>query len=429
MKLRGKNIVLTATLQTLVTLCFGQVDTTFMKNRIGFSEYLSLVGKQNLSYTAEKFNVNIVEASIEMAKVFPDPAIYFGLFDNGDERMKMGYGASSALGYTIELGRKRRARIDFAKSQTELSRALLQNYFRNLRADATIGYLSAIKQKLFMEVLISSHTSMKGLARADSMRFKLGSFTEIDARQSKLEAGSMLNSLYREEGNWKATLLQLGMMLGLQKMDTLYLPAGDFSKFDRDFDLDALMIEAQNNRADLQAALRNKEVSQDALRLAKANRMIDLGLSFGASNTSYVINKIAPTPSFSAISAGITVPLKFSNKYMGQIKASEFSILQADVLYKQIELQIQTEVSTAFYNYQAAKKQVQQFNMGLLNEAKQVFEGKVYSYQRGETSLLEVLNAQRTYNETQLNYHQALYDYAAGLVELERATGIWDINF
>ena len=415
--------------QIVVSFCYGQIDTTFVKSLINFPEYLALVGKQNLSYTAEKFNVNIVEAGIEMAKVFPDPTIYFGVFDNGDERMKMGYGANSAVGYVVELGGKRRSRIDYAKSQAELSGALLENYFRNLRADATLGYLSAIKQKLFLEVLLSSHSSMKGLAQADSMRFKLGSITEIDSRQSKLEAGSMLNSVYREEGNWKAILLQLGIMIGKQKMDTLYVPAGDFSKFDREFDLNALMIEAKNNRADLQAALRNKDVSLNALKLAKANRMIDLGINLGASNTSYVINKIAPTPSFSAISAGVSVPIKFSNKYTGQIKASEYGIRQAEILYRQIELQIQTEVSIAFYSYQAAKKQVQQFNRGLLNEAKKVFEGKVYSYQRGETSLLEVLNAQRTYNETQLNYHQALYDYAAGLVELERAAGIWDINF
>jgi cobalt-zinc-cadmium efflux system outer membrane protein len=43
--------------------------------------------------------------------------------------------------------------------------------------------------------------------------------------------------------------------------------------------------------------------------------------------------------------------------------------------------------------------------------------------------LLEVLNAQRTYNEVQQRYYQTLYSYAAALVELEKAAGIWDINF
>ena len=54
-------------------------------------------------------------------------------------------------------------------------------------------------------------------------------------------------------------------------------------------------------------------------------------------------------------------------------------------------------------------------------------KGKIYSYDRGETSLLEVLNAQRTYDEVRTLYIEMLYNYAASLVELETSAGIWDI--
>ncbi len=86
-----------------------------------------------------------------MAKVFPDPTISYGGFNIGQERLKMGYGFNAALGTTIELGGKRRARINLAKSQTELTNTLLQNYFRNLRADATNAFLLAIKQGKYLK--------------------------------------------------------------------------------------------------------------------------------------------------------------------------------------------------------------------------------------------------------------------------------------
>lgn len=54
---------------------------------------------------------------------------------------------------------------------------------------------------------------------------------------------------------------------------------------------------------------------------------------------------------------------------------------------------------------------------------------KIYSCQRGETSILEVLNAQRTYDDIHTTYYEALFNRAAALVELEKAAGIWDINF
>ncbi|KFF13805.1 TolC family protein [Flavobacterium hydatis] len=406
-----------------------QIDTTFTSIKISYSDFLSLVNKNNLDYAAEKFNVNIAEANLEASKVFPDPELAIGASDNGQRRMQMGYGFSSQLSWTLELGGKRNARINVAKSTNELTKALLEDYFRNLRADATLNYLTSLKQKEIFKVQLNSYTILKNIAVADSIRFKLGSITEIDARQSKLEANAMLNEVYQSEADWKTALLELGTMVGNQKADTLYSSSGDLAKFDRLFDLNELIISAENNRADLLAALKNKNVSQDILKLAKANRVLDLGVNMGVESASVVTNSVAPTPSTAGISGGISIPLKFSNRNKGELKAAEFSVQQADVLYKQTELQIQIEVRKAWFNYLTTQKQVRQFNTGLLADAQRLLDGKVYSYKRGETSLLEVLNAQRTYNETQLNYYETLYNYAASLVELEKAAGIWDINF
>jgi len=406
-----------------------QIDTTFTSVKINYPDFLSLVSKNNLGYAAEKYNVDITEANTEASKVFPDPELAIGVSDTGQRRMQMGYGFSTEVTWILEMGGKRKARIDVAKSTAELTKTLLEDYFRNLRVNATLNYLTSLKQKEIFKVQLNSYSILKNIALADSIRFKLGSITEIDARQSKLEANSMLNDVYQSEADWKMALLELGTTLGTQKADTLYLPSGDLTKFDRIFDLNELIITAQNNRTDLAAALKNKNVAQNILKLTKANRVLDLGLSFGVENASVVSNVVAPTPSSNAVSAGIAIPLKFSNQNRGELKAAEFALHQADVLYKQTELQIQTEVRKAWFAYLTAQKQVRQFNTGLLSDAKKLLDGKVYSYKRGETTLLEVLNAQRTYNETQLSYHETLFNYAAALVEVEKTAGIWDINF
>ena len=57
-----------------------------------------------------------------------------------------------------------------------------------------------------------------------------------------------------------------------------------------------------------------------------------------------------------------------------------------------------------------------------------MMDGKIYSYNRGEVSLLEVLDAQRTYDEVQAQYIETLFNYSSALVELERSAGIWDIE-
>jgi cobalt-zinc-cadmium efflux system outer membrane protein len=267
------------------------------------------------------------------------------------------------------------------------------------------------------------------LAVSDSIRFKLGSIMEIDAKQSRLEARYLLNGVIQAESAWKVALTNLNLLIGKKSIDTLLYPIGNFSMFDRDFVQHDLIVSALNNRADLIAALKNKNVAQSALRLAKANRAIDLGIIIGSNNSSVVTNAIEPTPSLTSVYGGISIPLKFSNNYKGDIKMAQYNIDQADLQYRQVELQVETEVSQSYFNYMAQRKQVQQFQSGLLDEAKRVLDGKVYAYQRGKTSLLEVLNAQRTYNSIQADYFSTLYAYAAALVQLERAVGIWDINF
>ncbi|ASK29241.1 transporter [Chryseobacterium sp. T16E-39] len=406
-----------------------KIDTAFAKKPIDYATYINLVGKNNLAYSAEKFNVNIADAAIQTARIFPDPQLGFGWFDNGQKRMKLGYGFNSEVSWTLEMGGKRKARIEVARNQAQLSRLLLDDYFRNLRADATLAYLAAIQNRIVLDVESNSYLQMKKLAESDSIRFKLGVITQVDARQSKLEAGTMLNDVFSAEADWKTSLANLSLLSGKTKNDSLLYPKGDFSGFERQFSLQDLVIEAQNNRADLKAALQSKHVSQSLLKQAKADRAIDLGLSFGVNNAAYVRNTIAPTPGMTTVNAGISIPLKFSNNRSGDLRAAQYGTLQAETTYKQTELQIQTEVTQAYFTYIAAQKQADQFKSGLLTEAQAILEGKIYSYKRGQSSLLEVLNAQRTYNDVQHDYYNALYSYAVSLVELERAAGIWDINF
>ena len=132
---------------------------------------------------------------------------------------------------------------------------------------------------------------------------------------------------------------------------------------------------------------------------------------------------------YTPVTIGVSIPLKFSNRQNSDLKIAQFNQQQVNYEYKQIENQIEIEVTQAFRQYNTAKKQLQQFDDGILEEAKSILDGRTYSYNRGENSLLEVLDAQRTYNEIQQNYYETLFNTAAALIELEKAVGIWDISF
>lgn len=409
-----------------VQIANAQIDTTFINDKLDFKKYLNLVSTNNLEYAAQKYSVPISEAAVEVAKVFPNPNVEMDWTENREGSIRAGHAYNFQIDKTFELGGKRRARIDLARSNTSLSKALLDDYFRKLQADASLVYLAALKQNSQFKVRVDSYQAMKQLAEADSIRLKMGSIMEIDAVQSKLEAGILLNGVIESEADWKNAFSQMNLMTGVHNSDTLYYPTGNLQIPNRSFVLNDLITTAQNNRADLVAALYNKEVSQKALVLAQKERKMDIDLKLGAGNLYSLNNEF---PNTTAITGGIAIPLKLSNHYKGEIKMAQFQIYQAEDLYKQAELQIRIEISQAFQRYNAFCKQVDRFDNGLLANAQKVRQGKIYSYNRGETSLLEVLNAQRVYDDTQIDYFDTLYNRAAALVDLEKAAGIWDINF
>ncbi|QXU51483.1 TolC family protein [Chryseobacterium sp. D764] len=397
------------------------------KELLQFEDYLSLVGNKNLGYASQKYNVSMAEASIQTASMFPDPQLEMETANNG-VKQNMGYVYGASIGWTLELGGKRKARVNLARNQSELSKIQLQDFFRNLRADASLGYIDALKSKALLEVQQDSYENMQQLAKSDSIRYKLGTISLVTSKQSKLEAASLLNEVYQAESAEEQALTSLSVFLGDSKIAGRDV-AGDFNAFNRDFSIDDLILQALNERADLLAAKQNTEVAKSQINLEKANRMIDLGISAGAERHTEATNEIAPSPTVNAVKMGISIPLKFSNRRNAGLKIAEMAHSQAEVEYKQIEQGIKAEVMQAYQQYTATQKQLRQFHNGMLSEAQSILAGITYSYKRGESSILEVLNAQRTYNNVRKEYYQALADNAAALIELERKAGIWDIHF
>lgn len=394
---------------------------------LSYSRFLQRVNEGNREYAAEKLNVNAARVDAVAAKVFEDPELSVAYSNNQDNSIQMGQSVEFGLTQTVTLGR-RGANIRLAKSQSELSEILLADYYRNLRADATIAYLEALKQKQLFEVKKKAYQNMADLAKSDSMRFILGKIMEVEATQSHLEAGMMYNEVLQAETELNNACASLSVLMGRAYNDTLYRPDETLKQPMRDFVLADLLEQAVGNRSDLLAAQKNSEVASRELTLVRRERRPDVDVSLNVSLNNRVRNEEAPAPPFTGVTAGIAFPLNFSALNKGAVRAAKYRAQQAELQSDQVRLQVENEVMQAYRQYQSHARQVSHYEKGLLAHAETVLTGKIYSYNRGEVSLLEILNAQRTYNDVQAQYIETLFDYNSALVELERSVGIWDIN-
>lgn len=412
--IRFNIIFLLLIVEAMCISAFAQLPVNAPHQDISFEEYLSRVGKNNLNYLAEKLNVSIADAEIIAQKIFPDPELGF---EAGNETFSLG------LSYSLELGNKRGARIQLARSQAELEKLTLEQGFQDLRAEAANLFLEAILQRELLKVQQSSYEYMLKLSQSDSLRYVAGEITENDARQSKLEAVTLLNTVYGQEAAYQSALVMLNRHMGVAA-DTLHIPFGNWDELSREFDLPELVKAGLNNRIDLLAVRKSTEVTTREYRLTKAERRPNIGLS-----VSYERDWNGFLPPARSATAGVSVPLTFSNMNKGAIKAAKFRITQSEIIEKDMELQIQAEITQAWFGYEAEKKKVAQFKSGMLEDSQKVLDGMVYKYKRGETNILDVLVAQRTYNEVQQEYLETMKGYVTSLVELEKSCGIWDIHF
>lgn len=393
------------------------------RSPIDYAQYMHRVCRDNLTYAAESLNIPIAEAEVRAAALFNDPSLSVEYAYNDDRNMQMGQGVTVELGKTFSPG-KRRARIDLAASERELAVALLDDHLRTLRAEAATAYLEAVRQCRLYDVAADSFRLISELAASDSLRFSLGEITEVDALQSRIEAGVGYNEMEQAHVDMDNACAALAVQFGAAAIDTLFVPNGGLDIACPDYALHDLLDRALDGRADLAAALKNTEVARKALRLTRRERNIDFDVSVGYNYNTEVRNEIAPAPRFSGVTVGVSIPLKFSNLNRGAVQSAEYRAEQADLQFRQAQVEVQTEVVQAYNAYCAACRRVELFDGAMLEEAETVLNGKIYSYNRGECTLLEVLDARRTYNDVQTLYIETLYSRAVALVQLEASAGI-----
>jgi cobalt-zinc-cadmium efflux system outer membrane protein len=153
-----------------------------------------------------------------------------------------------------------------------------------------------------------------------------------------------------------------------------------------------------------------------------------VGLTYTQTGAS--TNSVAPYEREDALGAALSFELPVFTRNQHDLEAARFSAKQADRQLDAAMLKAQIDVRQAYVSYRSAASQLEQYQgKGALVDAETVLRARTFSYEHGNNSLLDVLQAQRDLNDVYVNYFNALDAYAVALVGLEQAAGIWDLDF
>jgi cobalt-zinc-cadmium efflux system outer membrane protein len=208
-------------------------------------------------------------------------------------------------------------------------------------------------------------------------------------------------------------LSDLRQLLGYESIAPDYDVAGAFDYQPVHGNVDDFQARALQNRPDLRAAQQGVAAanSQHALQQAIGKRDITGEINY--THLGYLND----------VSLFGQMQLPIFDRNQGEIARTGFAITQAQEQQRFANGQVLTDVRDAYENLRTNDQIVGLYRSGYLDQAQESRDISEYAYRHGAASLLDFLDAERSYRAAQLAYRQALASYLLGLEQLREAVG------
>jgi cobalt-zinc-cadmium efflux system outer membrane protein len=151
------------------------------------------------------------------------------------------------------------------------------------------------------------------------------------------------------------------------------------------------------------------------LELEESQAVPDLTVSAGVR----YLNELKTNSFF----ASFSIPLPFFNRNQGNIQSAEVRIQQMDEIIRAQKLSVISSLNTFFNNLLSAYNNAVQIKESILPESEKAYEITKQGYLQGRFAFIDLLDAQRTLFDTEVQYLFELADYYNSLVELENIIG------
>lgn len=179
--------------------------------------------------------------------------------------------------------------------------------------------------------------------------------------------------------------------------------------------LEDISAAALENRPDLKADLALLRSRQAALSEAKWQRLPEISLGAGYKEQ---------RDHFSGAVVQLNVGIPLFDRNQGQIQGAKAVAQGQQLQYEASKKQALLEVRNAFERMQIYGKQYRQHELAGAAAPDQLLRMARISYQEGETTLIQLLDAVRTYVETLQIQEDLLMQYLLSIYDLERVSGM-----
>jgi cobalt-zinc-cadmium efflux system outer membrane protein len=317
------------------------------------------------------------------------------------------------VSYLFERGRKRQVRLLAARDQTTVTVSQVADAERTLIFNVGQQFINALLANSNLQFAEEALKSFQRTVDISEQRYKAGDISLGDNLKIKLQLLQFETDVSSARVARVQALNSLHQLLGYASVPHNFDVAGNLEYQPLKSSLADLQAKALEERPDLRAAKQGVTAAQSQVALAKANGKQDLNAELAYSHVS----------GLSSTSLFFSIPLPFFNRNQGEITRTRFATTQAELTASAAQDQVMTDVDNAYEASKTNQDVVQLYLSGYLKQAEDSRDISAFAYTAGAATLLDFLDAERSYRATQLAYRQALAAYMVSLEQLRQAVG------
>jgi cobalt-zinc-cadmium efflux system outer membrane protein len=321
------------------------------------------------------------------------------------------------IGYLFERGRKRQHRLQAAKDQTTVTRSQVADNERLLIFNVSQQFIDVVLAQSTIDFAKQDLDSFQKTVDISEARYKAGDMSEGDFLKIQLQLLQFQTDLSAAVLAKVQAIAALRQLVGFESVPDMFDVDGKLDYQPVHAGLEDLRALAMHTRPDLLAAQQGVNAARSQELLAEANGKRDLGASFNYSH-------VADTNT-GAVFFNIQLPIFDRNQ--GEIARTRYAITQSQQLASEAAEQVMSDVVDAYQALRTNDQIVQLYRGGYVDAAQKSRDISEYAYKKGAASLLDFLDAERTYRSNQLAYRQALASYMTALEQTRQAVGTRDL--
>lgn len=377
--------------------------------------------------TLKAAQLNIDESRAAEITAFLRPNPEFSITADGFQvapnagiwRPLSGVVATPGISYLHERQHKRELRRDSAKESTTIAETNYLDQRRGLLFTLRSAFVQTLQAKAVLANAKENLDYWDHELGINSNRYKAGDLAQVDLNRMELERVQFESDYETAIVNLRTAKIQLMMLLNEHTPVEQFDVTGSFDYTGELAPLEQYRTSALENRPDLKAAVQNVELARINHQLAVAN----------GSNDPTVSAWFSYNPSFSnpyaneTVGGSISIPLRIFDRNQGEKARTQIDIERNERLRAANEAQVFSDVDSAYYTLVQSLNLLRPYKAKYLPLASDIRDRMTVAYQHGGASLLDYLDAEKSYRDTRLAYLNLVGSYLSAAAQMDMAVG------